>query len=86
MANPMQAQDTFTVQLKDGSSLRISKGEVFAASHEVVKLDDGRGLLFKPLDFGEEDVPPPAKSAPAKAEPPKAEVKAARPTPGKVSG
>jgi hypothetical protein len=82
MAQPMQAQDTFTVQLKDGSSLRISKGEVFAASHEVVKLDDGRGLLFKPLDFGEEDAPP-AKSVPAKAEAP---VKAARPTPGKVSG
>ncbi len=76
MAQPMQAQDTFTVQLEDGSSLRISKGEVFASSHEVVKLDAGRGLLFKPLDFGEAEAPPP-KSAPAKA---------ARPAPGKVTG
>jgi hypothetical protein len=59
MANPMQAQDTFTVQLEDGSSLRISKGEVFASSHEVVKLDAGRGLLFKPLDL---DQPPPGKT------------------------
>ncbi len=76
MAQPMQAQDTFTVQLEDGSSLRISKGEVFASSHEAVRLDAGRGLLFKPLDFGEEE-PPPAKSAPAKA---------ARTAPGKVTG
>ena len=84
MAQPMQAQDTFTVQLKDGSSLRISKGEVFASSHEAVLLDAGRGLLFRPLDFGEEEAPP-AKSAPAKAEA-KAAVKAGRPAAGKVSG
>ncbi len=67
MARPMAAQDTFSVQLKDGSSLRVSKGEVFPDTHEVVQLDAGRGLLFKPLDFGEEE-PAPAKSAPAKAE------------------
>lgn len=66
-----QAQDTFTVELKDGSWLRVSKGEVFADSHEVVKLDAGRGLLFKPLDFGEDEKPP-AKRQPAKAEPAKA--------------
>jgi hypothetical protein len=65
-----QAQDTFTVTLKDGSSMRVSKGEVFADNSEVVKLDDGRGLLFKPLDFGEGEKPPP-KSA-AKDDPPKA--------------
>lgn len=63
MAQFMQAQDTFTVELADGSSLRVSKGEVFAGSHEVVKLDDGRGLLFKPLDSGEDEKPPPKSAA-----------------------
>jgi hypothetical protein len=58
-----QAQDTFTVQLADGSSMRVAKGEVFADGHEVVKLDDGRGVLFKPLDFGEGEKRP-AKSGP----------------------
>jgi hypothetical protein len=67
-----QAQDTFTAQLKDGSSLRVSKGEVFADSHEVVKLDGGRGLLFKPLDFGEDEKPPAKSAAKAEAAPVKA--------------
>jgi hypothetical protein len=56
------AQDTFTAELKDGSVLRVARGEVYADNHEVVKLDGGRGLLFRPLDMGDADAP--AKPAP----------------------
>jgi len=48
-----QAQETFVAELKDGSTVRVQRGEVFADGHEVVKLDAGRGLLFKPLDVDE---------------------------------
>jgi hypothetical protein len=63
-----QAQDTFTVELKDGSVLRVARGEVYPDNHEVVKLDDGRGLLFRPLDLGDDDAPakPAPKSRPSK--------------------
>jgi hypothetical protein len=54
-----QAQETFHADLPDGSQLLVTKGAVFADSHAVVKLDAGRGLLFKPLDLGEDE--PPAK-------------------------
>ena len=60
----MQAQDTFVAELKAGP-LFVAKGQVFADGHEVVKLDAGRGLLFKPLDLGDEE-PPAAKPAPAR--------------------
>lgn len=56
------AQDTFSVELKDGSSLLVTKGSPFPDKHEVVQLDSGRGLLFKPLDDGSSA--PPAKAAP----------------------
>ena len=56
------AQDTFTAELKDGSVLRVARGEVYADNHEVVKLDAGRGVLFQPLDLDEADAP--AKAAP----------------------
>lgn len=52
----MVAQDTFVAELS-GGPLFVQKGAVFADGHEVVKLDAGRGLLFKPLDLGEEDKP-----------------------------
>ena len=59
----MVAQDTFVAELKAGP-LFVAKGAVFADGHEVVKLDAGRGILFKPLDLGEEE-PAPVK-APAR--------------------
>jgi len=69
---PQQAQDTFVAQLGDGSDRLVTKGEVFSDSHELVKRDqDGSGVLFRPLDLGDDDAKPPAKS-PAKAEAPKA--------------
>ena len=49
------AQDTFSVELKDGSSLLVTKGSPFPDKHEVVQLDGGRGLLFKPLDDGSQE-------------------------------
>ena len=55
-----QAQETFVVELADGP-LRVERGQVFADSHPVVKLDSGRGMLFQPLDLDE----PAAKAAPA---------------------
>ena len=58
----MQAQDTFVAELKAGP-LFVAKGQVFADGHEVVKLDAGRGLLFKPLDLGEEEPPAPRPAA-----------------------
>ena len=58
----MQAQDTFVAELASGP-LFVAKGAVFGDWHEVVKLDAGRGILFKPLDLGEEE--PPAEKKPA---------------------
>jgi len=65
----MVAQDTFSCDLDDGSSMSVVKGQHLRASHEVVAKDAGRGVLFRPLDQGEpeEEKPAPAKSA-AKAE------------------
>lgn len=57
-----QAQETFVAELESGP-LVVQRGQVFADSHDVVKLDAGRGMLFKPLDLDEK----PAKGAPAKA-------------------
>jgi hypothetical protein len=52
------AQDTFTASLKDGSNLLVTKGSAWPDGHEVVKIDAGRGFLFKPVaeSFGEEPV------------------------------
>lgn len=58
-----QAKDTFAVTLKDGSSLLVTKGAAFHESHEVVRLDDGRGVLFAPME--ETPEPAPAKKAAA---------------------
>lgn len=55
-----QAQETFVAEL-DSGPLVVQRGQVFADSHDVVKLDAGRGMLFKPLDLDEK--PPPAKAA-----------------------
>jgi len=54
------AQETFVVELADGP-LRVERGQVFADSHAAVKVDGGRGVLFKPLDLDEK----PAPAAPA---------------------
>ena len=54
------AQDTFTAELKDGSSLLVVKGSPWPDRHEVVLKDGGRGLLFKPLDDGSGQPPEPA--------------------------
>jgi len=46
-----QAQDTFVAVLDDGTERLITKGEVLASGHELVKRDaSGSGSLFKPLD------------------------------------
>lgn len=54
----MVAQDTFVAELPSGP-LAVVKGQVFPDGHEVVKLDAGRGLLFKPLDEVPEEAPKP---------------------------
>lgn len=59
-----QAQETFVAELESGPLL-VTKGQVFADGHEAVRLDAGRGMLFKPLDLGEAE--PPAKAAPKAA-------------------
>jgi hypothetical protein len=63
-----QAQDTFVAELRSGP-LFVHKGQVFADGHEVVKLDAGRGVLFKPLDLGDDEKPAekPRRTLPGKA-------------------
>ena len=66
----MQAQDTFVAVLNDGTERLVAKGEVLPDSHELVKRDaKGAGLLFRPLDLGEEPpkAAPPAPKAAAAA-------------------
>ena len=46
----MRAQETFVAEV-DGAPVLVTKGEVFADKHPAVKLDNGRGLLFRPLDI-----------------------------------
>lgn len=51
-----RAQDTFVADLADGTSVRVTKGEVLPEGHELVKRDQaGTGQLFRPLDTGEEE-------------------------------
>lgn len=64
------AQDTFVAQLADGSSLRVTRGSTWPNHHEVVRMDGGRGYLFKPLDIDGDDAP---KSDPAEPGDPVAE-------------
>lgn len=56
-----QAQDTFVGSLPDGADHFVAKGAVFPDGHAVVKQWPG---LFMPLDLGEQDAKPPAKSVP----------------------
>jgi hypothetical protein len=61
------AQDTFVAETADGAQVRVSRGEAFPDGHPLVKLDQaGSGVLFKPMDTGE-DEPPKAPSRKAKA-------------------
>jgi hypothetical protein len=63
-----QAQDTFVITLEDGTMHRVVKGEVRSDSDPLVKHDQaGDGVLFRKLDFGDDDEQPPAKSEPEKA-------------------
>lgn len=55
-----QAQDDFTAS-PDGIPVFVQRGQVFPDNHPLVKLDGGRGLLFKPLDL---DAPPPGDKPP----------------------
>lgn len=51
-----QAQDTFVAMLADGSQRFVTRGEVLPDNHELVRRDrDGGGVLFRPLDLGEEE-------------------------------
>jgi hypothetical protein len=59
---PMQAMDSFVAALKDGSEIRVMKGEVLPDKHELVIRDQkGSGTLFRALDLGED---PPAGPRP----------------------
>jgi hypothetical protein len=55
-----QAQQNFTAS-PDGIPVSVERGQVFPDNHPLVKLDAGRGLLFKPLDLDQ----PPAGKAPS---------------------
>jgi len=59
-----QAQDNFVAELPDGAPLTVEKGQVFPDDHPVVKIDKGRGLLFRPLDI---DAHPPERAPRAAA-------------------
>jgi hypothetical protein len=76
-----RAQETFVAEMGDGSSVRVVKGDTFPAGHELVRRDmAGTGMLFRPLDTGDDeaakdtgagDTAKPAAKAPApKAAPP----------------
>ena len=55
-----QAQETFIAVLDDGTERRVAKGEVLPDRHELVIRDqNGAGVLFRPLDMGEDETPPP---------------------------
>lgn len=51
-----RANETFVAELSDGSSVRVVKGDTFPDGHELVKRDKAAtGMLFKPLDTGDDD-------------------------------
>ncbi len=60
-----QAQETFVAEV-NGHSVQVFKGDMLPDSHELVKLDAGRGLLFTPLEPAAVPVKAPrsGKSAP----------------------
>jgi hypothetical protein len=59
-----QAQDTFIAVLDDGTERLVTKGEVFADGHELVKRDlKGSGMLFRKLDLGEDEEAKPKPAA-----------------------
>jgi hypothetical protein len=49
-----QAQDTFVAEV-DGAPVTVVRGQVFPDKHPVVKIDAGRGVLFRPLDVDAPD-------------------------------
>jgi hypothetical protein len=54
-----QSQDSFVAELGDGSQLRVMKGDLLPAGHELVRRDaDCSGTLFRPLDVGDDDAQP----------------------------
>jgi hypothetical protein len=62
-----QAQETFSAS-PDGIPVLVQRGQVFPDNHPLVKLDAGRGLLFKPLDLDQA----PEEAPKATARPPRA--------------
>ena len=59
------AQDNFSAELPpDGTPVTVHRGQTYPDGHPVVKLDGGRGVLFKPQDQVPE--PPDPGKAPAK--------------------
>lgn len=58
----MVAQDSFVAEI-DGAPVAVQKGQVFPDKHAVVKLDSGRGVLFRQL----EEEPPPKRTRKAGA-------------------
>lgn len=60
----MVAQDSFVTEI-DGAPVAVQKGQVFPDKHAVVKLDSGRGVLFRQLE--EEPEPPPKRTRKAGA-------------------
>jgi hypothetical protein len=57
-----QAQETFVAEI-DGAPVYVQRGQVGSDKHPVVKLDAGRGLLFRPLELDQ----PPVKAGRAAA-------------------
>ena len=62
-----QAQDTFVAEV-DGAPLAVQKGQVFPDSHPVVKIDAGRGLLFRQLEMDAPAEPKRKRGRPSNAE------------------
>lgn len=61
------AQDTFVAETADGAQVLVTKGAAYPDAHPLVKLDQaGAGVLFKPMDLGEEQPAKPAAKAAAK--------------------
>ena len=51
-----QARDTASVELKDGATLLVTKGQMFHSSHELVKRH-GEGALFALVEEPPEEKP-----------------------------
>lgn len=61
----MVAQDTFAAEV-DGAPVTVMRGSVWPDKHAVVKLDGGRGVLFKEMV---EEPERPRRASRAKAAP-----------------